>query len=105
MCHVWGLAIGVVSRYKHDPGKRHWHVVKWILRHLLKTVDVGLVFEQNDTCNQYVIGYVNSNYVGDLDKRRLTAGYVFTLVGVPVSWKSTLQSTGSLSTTEVEYIN
>ena len=93
-----------MSRYKHDPGKGHSYAVKWILRYLLKTVDVGLVFERDDTCNQYVIGYVDSDYVGDLDTRRLTTGYVFTLVGAPMNWKSTLQSTVALSTTEVKYM-
>ena len=28
-------------------------MVKWILRYLLKTVDVGLVFERVDACDQY----------------------------------------------------
>nr|GEY06995.1 retrotransposon protein, putative, Ty1-copia subclass [Tanacetum cinerariifolium] len=35
---------------------------------------------------------------------RSTTGYVFTLVKAPVSWKSTLQSTTALSTTEAEYM-
>ena len=39
-----------------------------------------------------------------MDKRRSTIGYVFTLANAPVSWKSTLQSTVALSTTEVEYM-
>ena len=37
-------AVGVVSRYMHDPGKEHWQAVKWILRYILNTVDIGLVF-------------------------------------------------------------
>ena len=35
-----GPIFGVVSRYRHDPGKGHWQVVKWVLRYLLKTVEV-----------------------------------------------------------------
>ena len=97
-------AVGVMSRYMHDPGKGHWQVVKWILRYLLKTVDVGLVFERVDKCNQYAIGYVDSDYAGDLDKWQSTIGYVFTLIGVPMTWKPTLQSIVALSTTEVEYM-
>ena len=65
-----GPTIGVVSRYMHDPSKGHWQAVKWILRYLLKTVDVGLVFGRNDTCDQYAIGFVDSDCVGDLDRRR-----------------------------------
>ena len=41
-----GPIFGVVSRYRHDPGKGHLQVVKWVLWYLLKTVDVGLVFER-----------------------------------------------------------
>eukprot|EP00253_Pinus_taeda_P023964 PITA_23964 len=41
---------------------------------------------------------------GDLDKKRSTIGYVFTLVGGAISWTSKLQETIALSTTKAEYI-
>ena len=53
---------------------------------------------------QHVVGYCDLDYAGDLDKRRSTTGYVFTLAKAPVSWKSTLQSTVDLSATEAEYM-
>ena len=97
-------AVGVVSRYMHDPGKEHWQAVKWILRYILNTGDVGLKFEKDENLGQCVVGYVDSDYAGDLDRRRSTTGYVFTLAKAPVSWRSTLQSTVALSTTEAEYM-
>ncbi|KAE8707872.1 hypothetical protein F3Y22_tig00110372pilonHSYRG00231 [Hibiscus syriacus] len=97
-------AVGVVSRYMHDPGEGHWQDVKWILRYLQQTVDVGLVFEQDEALGQCMVGYVDSDYAGDLDKRRSTTGYLFTLAKAPVSWKSTIQYTVALSTTEAEYM-
>ena len=97
-------AVGVVSRFMHDPGKGHWQAVKWILRYIQNTVDVGLVFEQDKSLGQCVVGYCDSDYAGDLDKRRSTTGYLFTFAKAPVSWKSTLQSTVALSTTEAEYM-
>ncbi|KAH9790140.1 Integrase catalytic domain-containing protein [Citrus sinensis] len=97
-------AVGIVSRYMHNPSKGHWQDVKWILWYIQKTVAVGLLFERDDTLGQGVIGYVDSDYAGDLDKRRSTTGYVFTFAGGPISWKSTLQSTVALSTTEAEYM-
>ena len=50
------------------------------------------------------IGYVDSDYAGELDKRRSITGYMFTLSQAPVSWCSTLQFTVALSTMEPEYM-
>jgi hypothetical protein len=50
------------------------------------------------------VGYVDADYAGDLDDRRSTMGYVFTLVGGPICWKSMIQSTVAMSTTEAEYM-
>ena len=97
-------AVSIVSRYMHDPGKGHWQAVKWILQYILGTVDAGLVFQQDNSIGQHVVGYVDFDYVGDLDKRRSTTGYVVTLGRGLVSWRSTLQSTVALSTTEAEYM-
>ena len=47
---------------------------------------------------------MNSDFGGDLDKRRSLTGYVFTLGGCAISWKSTLQSTVALSSTEAKYM-
>ncbi|KAE8718014.1 putative LRR receptor-like serine/threonine-protein kinase [Hibiscus syriacus] len=96
--------VRVVSIYMHDPGEGHWQAVKWILRYLQQTVDIGLVFEQDEALGQCVVGYADSDYAGDLDKHRSTIGYLFTLAKASVSCKSTLQSTVALSTTEAEYM-
>lgn len=51
-----------------------------------------------------LVGYTDSDFAGDLDDRKSTSGYVFTLGGAAVSWKSKKQSSVSLSSTEAEYI-
>jgi len=66
--------ISMVSRYMHDPGKVHWEAVKWILRYIKGTIDVGLVFEKDTRGKQECIRYVNFDYAGNLDKRRLQQG-------------------------------
>ncbi|XP_035545999.1 secreted RxLR effector protein 161-like [Juglans regia] len=70
--------------------------------YILETTDLGLKFEKSE--DSLVIGYVNLDYAGDLDKRQSTIGYVFTMAGGPVRWRSILQSTITLSSTEVEYM-
>ncbi|MCO5588484.1 hypothetical protein L7F22_042441 [Adiantum nelumboides] len=51
-----------------------------------------------------VMGYTDSDYAGDLDNRRSTSRYVFTMTGGAVSWRSRLQTCVTQSTTEVEFI-
>ncbi|XP_075088088.1 secreted RxLR effector protein 161-like [Nicotiana tabacum] len=82
-------AVSVVSRYMACPGKEYWQAVKWILRYLKGTTDVGLNFYK-DKLSKSLVGYVDSDYVGDLDKRRSLTGCVFTLYGSVISWKMTL---------------
>ncbi|KAE8708629.1 Cyclic nucleotide-gated ion channel 1 [Hibiscus syriacus] len=96
-------AVSQVCKYMSKPGKQHWEAVKWIFRYLKGTVGHEIVFgSQRD--NPLVLGYVDSDYAGDLDNRRSTTGYVFTLGGGPICWKSTVQSVVALSTTEAEYM-
>ena len=51
-----------------------------------------------------MIGYIDVDYAGDMDKRRSTSGYVFMFTGGAVSWRSRLQNCTSMSTIEAEYI-
>ena len=50
------------------------------------------------------MGYVDTNYVGDLDNRRSMTGYALIFVGGLISWKSIRQSTINFPTTEAEYM-
>ncbi|KAE8711146.1 putative ribonuclease H protein [Hibiscus syriacus] len=105
VCTHFDLAhdVSQVCKYMSKPGKQHWKAVKWIFRYLKGTVGHGIIFcSQRD--NPLVVGYVDSDYAGDLDNRRSTTGYVFTLGGGPICWKSTVQSVVALSTTEAEYM-
>ncbi|KAG8502990.1 hypothetical protein CXB51_000989 [Gossypium anomalum] len=51
-----------------------------------------------------VIGYVDADFAGDLNRRRSLIGYIFTIGGCAISWKATLQTTVTLSTTEAKYM-
>ena len=78
-------AVSVVSRYMADPGKEHWNAVKWIFRYLTGTRDFSILFDQRASTE--AVGYVDSDYAGDLDSRKSTTGYVFRFAGGPIYWK------------------
>ena len=96
-------SLTVLSRFMANPSRVHWNRVKWLLRYVRGSLGVGLKFGYSKE-GVSITSYVDSDYVGDLDKRRSTTGYIFTLFGGHVSWKPQLQSIMVLSTTEAEYI-
>lgn len=90
--------------YMHNLGKDHWEAVKWILHYVNGTVKMRLVFDRNKAATYGVTGFVDSDYVGDLDRRKSIYGYIFTMCTGAISWKASLQSIATLSTTEAEYV-
>ena len=50
------------------------------------------------------IGYTDSDFQRDIDSRKSTYGYVFTLNGGAICWRSAKQTYVADSTTEAEYV-
>ena len=96
--------VSLVSKFMANPGRQHWEAVEWICRYLKGTSNVGLMYEIDREKVGTALGFVDSDYAGNLDKRRSLTGYVFMLCGNAISWKASLQSIVALSTTEAEYI-
>ncbi|KAL5546738.1 hypothetical protein UlMin_006425 [Ulmus minor] len=94
----------LVSRFMSNLGRGHWEAVKWILRYVKGALNVGLLYKRCEGSCAKLMGYVDTDYAGDLDKRRSLIGYVFTLFGCTMSWKAQLQPVVALSTMEAEYI-
>ncbi|XP_075521131.1 secreted RxLR effector protein 161-like [Primulina tabacum] len=75
-------ASSIVSRFMSKPGKMHWETVKWVMRYLKGSVNQFLVYgEGQTTTGNELMGYVDADYAGDLDKRRSFSGYTFILYG------------------------
>lgn len=51
-----------------------------------------------------IMGFADSDYLGDLYKQRSLTDYLFSMSGSVISWKATLQPTFSFSTIVVEYM-
>src|SRR3954464_3355250 len=99
------FAVSSVSRFMSNPGKQHWEAVKWIFRYLRGTAKLGLEFRKRETVESRTLqSFVDADFGGDLDKRRSTTGYVFTLAECVISWKAELQDTVALSTRDKIYM-
>ena len=93
--------VGVVSRFISRPQKQHWEAVKWILKYLKGSSDTCLCFTD---ASLKLRDYVDVDFASDIDSRKSTTGFDFTLGGTTISWASNLQKIVTLSTTEPKYV-
>ena len=77
-------------------------MVKKALRYLQGTKGLMLMYKRSDSL--HIEGYSDSDFEGDVDDRKSTSGYVFTLAGGAISWKSSKQTVTASSTMYVEFI-
>ena len=72
-----------------------------MLRYLRGTTWIGIHYSGYPPALE---GYSDSNWISDVDETKATSGYVFTLAGAAVSWRSRKQTVLTKSTTEAELV-
>jgi hypothetical protein len=94
-------SVGVLTRFMSAPTNVHMDGAKQVLRYLSGTTQLGLKFTGGEN---YLTGYCDADYAGDVDKRKSTSGFVFLMNGAAISWASKLQPTVAMSTCEAEFV-
>eukprot|EP00253_Pinus_taeda_P013989 PITA_13989 len=95
------FAVGLVARFMQNPRESHWKAAKRILRYVRGTVQFVIHYSAKET--PLLVGFTDSDWAGDPDDRKSTAGYVFTLGSGPITWACKKQAAISLSSAEAEY--
>ena len=94
-------SISKLSRYTSNPGVDHWKAVIRVLRYLRYTQNYGLHYTRYPAVLE---GYNDANWISDMKDTKSISGYVFTLSGAVVSWKSSKQTCIARSTMESKFI-
>ena len=94
-------SVSVLSQFMAKPHESHWNAAKAVLRYLKGTLDYGIKY--TDASDVELTGYSDSDWAGNLDDRRSTTGYAFSIGSGVVSWSSKKKPTVSLSSTEEKY--
>ena len=85
IAYVMGLLCRFTGRISDD----HWHAIERVMRYLKRTMNLGLHYQKFpvvlEGCND-----VDWNTLSDDSKA--TSGYIFSIVGGVVSWKSNKQT-------------
>ncbi|GKC87477.1 hypothetical protein Tco_1148126 [Tanacetum coccineum] len=89
-----------LSRYTSNPSDAHWKAMTRVLHYLKYSRDYGLHYDRYPAV---IEGYSDANWISDIKDSRSTSGYVFTLRGVAISWKSFKQTVIAKSTMESEF--
>jgi hypothetical protein len=97
-------AVGVLARFNSNPGNQHWLAVKHLFRYIKGTLDYKLTYGPTSPSAPLFTTYSDADHGGCKDSGKSTGAYVVMMGGGAVSWRSKLQPTVSLSTTEAEYI-
>lgn len=96
------FATNLLARYSSAPTRRHWNGIKHIFRYLQGTVDLGLYYARNSS--RCLVGFADAGYLSDPHKTRSQTGYVFTMGGTAISWRSQKQSLVATSSNYAEII-
>ena len=114
------FAVGALSRFLSNPGRRHWNEAKCVLTYLKCTSHYAIRYSSDMSppgettgysrgvamkpTESPVEGFSDSDWAGCVDTCRSTSGFVWIMSGGAVCWRSRLQSIVALSSTEAEYV-
>jgi hypothetical protein len=79
------FAVSRLSRYMSNPGDDHRQALETVLRYLKGMLIYGIHYSGHPAVLE---GYSDVKWISDIDQIYATCGYVFTLGGGAVSWRS-----------------
>ena len=82
-------------KFTSNPGVDHWKAIIRLLRYLRYTCDYGLHYTRYPAV---IEGYSDANWISDMKDTKSTSGFIFTLGGGAVAWKSSKQTVIARST-------
>ncbi|WKA06331.1 hypothetical protein VitviT2T_024234 [Vitis vinifera] len=100
-CQDIAYAVNKLSRFTNNLGKYHWKALVRVLRYLRYTLNYGLHYLSYPTVLER---YSDANWISDTKDSKSTSGYLFTIGGAMISWKSSKQTCIARSTMESEFI-
>ncbi|XP_071900903.1 uncharacterized protein [Coffea arabica] len=94
-------AVCRLSRYTHNPNREHWFALVRLMKYLRGTMNFGILYSGFPTVLE---GYSDANWISDSNDTKSTSGYVYTLGGGAIAWKSARQTIIARSTMESEFV-
>ena len=87
---------------RNDAGHREVNMTKNMVKYLISTIDYGITYGHQ--VGNTIVGYSDSDWAGCKETSRSTSGYLFSMNGGAISWRSKRQTCVAQSTCEAEYM-
>ena len=88
-------AVGVLCRFTSRPSMEHWHAIERVMRYLKRTMNLGLHYNKHPAVLE---GFSDADWNTLSDDSKATSGYIFSITGGAVSWRSKKQTILAQST-------
>ena len=93
------------SKFVQSPGPSHFAAAERALAYLRGTYNEGITYcDPGEERRNKLMGWVDSDFAADPDTRKSMTGYLFSLNGRAISWRSSRQSGVTLSSPEAEFV-
>jgi hypothetical protein len=93
------FVVSKMSRFSANSGNDHWCGIDCVMRYLKGTMSHGIHYSVYPSVLEV---YSDSNWITNADEMKATSGYIFTLGGGIVSWRSCKQIILTKSTMQAE---
>ncbi|XP_040947329.1 secreted RxLR effector protein 161-like [Gossypium hirsutum] len=95
------FTVSSLSRFTSNRGENHWKAIVRVMRYLRYTWD----YRFHDSREHAVLeGFPGASWISDIQDTKGTSGYVFTLGGGVMSWKSSKKMIITRSIMESEFV-
>ena len=94
-------AVHISSQFIQEPLEEHMHAARRLLRYIKGTSGYGILMRSD--CDLQIRAYCDADWGACPLTRRSLTGYLVTIDGSPISWKTKKQTTVSRSSAEAEY--
>ena len=98
--------VNVLASAVNDPRPKHVQAAYHCCSYIAGTLDMGIVYtkKMEGTNHDWRLeAFSDADWASNTETRRSRTGIILRIAGAPIVWKSHLQATIALSTTEAEY--
>jgi ribonuclease HI len=93
-----------LSNFLTNPSPDHIAAANKYIQYLYSSRHLAILFNGRHTEEKAFKVYTDASFADDQQDRKSSQGYLFTLFGGPIAWKSGKQSTVTTSSTEAELL-